>query len=101
MSDAEKIKDAIFGGLAVIVLGTVVTGFGVRAIEQGKYERAWRAADKLADKKGDHNLVISDEEYNSIYRALGLQAPEKHTFEKGYALDLSLKQLRKYVLENE
>ena len=98
MNIKEKIKD----GLLTIVLASLAGSFGYTACLRGEHEKAWRAAGHLADRKGDYNHIISNEEYNSIYRALNLEPPQNHSIEgRGYALELPTEQLIRYVTENQ
>lgn len=92
-------------GLFCLVIASVAGSFCVSAIRNGAHERAWRAAAKLADKKGDNNGVVSEEEYASIYRSLGLEIPNPAWLENrgyvGYALELSDEQLKTYVRKSQ
>ncbi len=91
---ASKLVKYIANGLTALVLAAAGGAFAQSILEQGTHERAWRAAAKLADKKGDHNYIINEKEYASIYNALGLKDTGR------YALDLSTSQLENYVSQN-
>lgn len=100
-----RVKEVVKEGLFYLVIVSVAGSFCVSAIRNGAHERAWRAAAKLADKKGDNNGVVSEEEYTSIYRSLGLEIPNPAWLENrgyvGYALELSDEQLKTYVRKSQ
>jgi hypothetical protein len=87
----ETLKN-ILKNLAIIVPGALVAGLLINGVYKTDIHRQiWREAAFVADRHGDNNKVISQEEYATIYKTLKLKDTGRS------AIDLTNEQLQDYI----